>query len=124
MAIGRAITRSPDVFLFDEPLSNLDAALRRRCASSSAAAFRAQGDDDLRDARPDRSHDDGRAGLSSSTTAASSRSARRSPYNNPENRFVAGFLGSPRMNFVAAKVATVSGRTRLLRGARLRADGA
>ena len=38
VAIGRAITRAPEVFLFDEPLSNLDAALDRRCGSSSAGS--------------------------------------------------------------------------------------
>ena len=60
VAIGRAITRSPDVFLFDEPLSNLDAALRSQMrVELGAAACRAQGDDGLCDARPDRSHDDG-----------------------------------------------------------------
>ena len=43
VAIGRAITRAPDVFLFDEPLSNLDAALRSQMrVELGAAAFRAR----------------------------------------------------------------------------------
>ena len=60
VAIGRAITRSPDVFLFDEPLSQpRRGAALADAGRARAAACRAQGDDGLCDARPDRSHDDG-----------------------------------------------------------------
>ena len=61
VAIGRAITRAPDVFLFDEPLSNLDAALRSQMrVELSRLHCRAQGDHGLRHARPDRGDDHGR----------------------------------------------------------------
>ena len=60
VAIGRAIVREPKAFLFDEPLSNLDAALRvnMRLEITELASI-AQNDDDLRHPRPGRSHDDG-----------------------------------------------------------------
>ncbi len=62
VAIGRAIVREPKVFLFDEPLSNLDAKLRvqMRVELNRAARASWQGDDDLRDPRPGGSDDDGR----------------------------------------------------------------
>ena len=60
VAIGRAIVRNPSVFLFDEPLSNLDAALRVRMRYEFAQAARAAAHDDhLRDPRPGRSDDAG-----------------------------------------------------------------
>ena len=58
VAIGRAIVREPDVFLFDEPLSNLDAALARLHARGNRQAAQiAEGDDRLCDARSDRGDD-------------------------------------------------------------------
>ena len=61
VAMGRAIVRDPQVFLFDEPLSNLDAKLQgRHAGGDQAASPAAEDDDDLRHARPDRSDDDGR----------------------------------------------------------------
>ena len=58
VAIGRAIVRNPKLFLFDEPLSNLDAQLARRDARrDQAAASGDRHDDDLRDARSDRGDD-------------------------------------------------------------------
>jgi maltose/maltodextrin transport system substrate-binding protein len=61
VAIGRAIVRKPEVFLFDEPLSNLDAALRVSMRVEIApAAPRAGHDDDLRHPRPGRGDDAGR----------------------------------------------------------------
>ena len=79
VAIGRAITRAPDVFLFDEPLSNLDAALRSQMrVELSPPPLRAPGDDDLRHPRPDRSHDHGEPDRGHQCRRASSRSVRRS----------------------------------------------
>jgi hypothetical protein len=60
VAIGRAIVREPKVFLFDEPLSNLDAALRVRCAARSSACTAPGRHHDLRHPRPGRGHDHGR----------------------------------------------------------------
>jgi ABC-type sugar transport system ATPase subunit len=59
VAIGRAIVREPEVFLFDEPLSNLDANLRVQMRTRSRASTTAGRDDDLRHPRPDRGHDHG-----------------------------------------------------------------
>ena len=61
VAMGRAIVRQPQVFLMDEPLSNLDAKLRVQMRADIAhLQQRARHDDDLRDARPGRGDDDGR----------------------------------------------------------------
>jgi hypothetical protein len=61
VAMGRAIVRDPKVFLFDEPLSNLDAKLRVAMRSrDQGPAPAAEDHHGLRHARPDRSHDHGR----------------------------------------------------------------
>ena len=61
VAMGRAIVRKPQVFLFDEPLSNLDAKLRVAMRTEIKALHQRLEDDvDLRHARPDRGDDDGR----------------------------------------------------------------
>ena len=79
VAIGRAIVREPKVFLFDEPLSNLDAALRVQMRVEIAQAARsARDDDDLRHPRPGRGDDDGRQDRRARPRHRSSRSARRS----------------------------------------------
>ena len=79
VAMGRAIVRDPQVFLFDEPLSNLDAKLRVADAHRDQGTAPAARDHDrLRHARPDRGHDHGRHDRGACTTAWSSRSARRS----------------------------------------------
>ena len=60
VALGRAIVRKPAVFLFDEPLSNLDAKLRVQMRAEIKKLQQRLADDDrLRHARPDRGHDDG-----------------------------------------------------------------
>ena len=61
VAMGRAIVRNPQVFLMDEPLSNLDAKLRVQTRYADQLADAAAGRHDrLRDPRPDRGADDGR----------------------------------------------------------------
>ena len=62
VALGRALVREPEVFLMDEPLSNLDAKLRAQTAERDQAPPGAgRNDHDLRDARPGRGHDHGRS---------------------------------------------------------------
>ncbi|MGO8075685.1 ABC transporter ATP-binding protein [Rhizobium leguminosarum] len=111
VAIGRAITRSPDVFLFDEPLSNLDAALRTqmRVELSSLHA-------ELGATMVYVTHDQVEAMTMASRIVVLNRGVIEqvgSPlelYRNPDNLFVAGFLGAPRMNFLGVTVDEVSGR--------------
>ena len=116
VAIGRAITRAPDVFLFDEPLSNLDAALRSADAGrAQPPPFRAPGDHDLRHPRPDRSDDHGEPHRRHQSGGVIEQIG--SPldlYNRPGNLFVAGFLGSPRMNFFKARVADGTGESAIV----------
>ena len=111
VAIGRAIVREPKAFLFDEPLSNLDAALRvHDAARDPRAAPAAQDDDDLRHPRPGRGDDHGRQDRGAATPATSSRSARRwSSTSRPTNLFVAGFIGSPKMNLIEGAPAAKHG---------------
>ncbi|MGO7170982.1 ABC transporter ATP-binding protein [Rhizobium leguminosarum] len=111
VAIGRAITRSPDVFLFDEPLSNLDAALRTqmRVELSSLHA-------ELGATMVYVTHDQVEAMTMASRIVVLNQGIIEqvgSPlelYRNPDNLFVAGFLGAPRMNFLGVTVDEVSGR--------------
>ena len=107
VAIGRAIVREPKLFLFDEPLSNLDAELRvqMRVELSKLHA-------DLGATMIYVTHDQVEA-MTMADRIVVLRDGRieqaGSPlnlYNHPSNQFVAGFIGSPKMNFLAA---TVSG---------------
>ena len=106
VAIGRAITRNPKVFLFDEPLSNLDAALRVATRIELA---------NLHDSMPDATmvyvtHDQVEAmTLASQIVVLSEGKIEQigSPlelYENPENLFVAKFIGSPAMNIIPIKI--------------------
>ncbi len=110
VAIGRAITRSPDVFLFDEPLSNLDAALRTQMRVELGRLHA-----ELGTTMVYVTHDQVEA-----MTMANRIVVMRdgmieqtgSPldlYNRPANIFVAGFLGAPRMNFLAGKIEAAIG---------------
>lgn len=104
VAIGRAIVREPKIFLFDEPLSNLDAELRVSMRSEITGLHRRLGSTMIYV-----THDQVEA-----MTMADKIVVLRlgkieqvgSPldlYNKPDNRFVAGFIGSPQMNFVPVK---------------------
>lgn len=101
VAIGRAIVREPKLFLFDEPLSNLDAALRMNTRIEIANLHRA-----LDASMIYVTHDQTEA-MTLADKIVVLRDGRveqiGSPmelYNNPANQFVAGFLGSPSMNFL------------------------
>ena len=112
VAIGRAITRAPEVFLFDEPLSNLDAALRSQMRVELSRLH-----SELQATMIYVTHDQTEAMTMASRIVVINGGAIEqigSPldlYNRPGNLFVAGFLGSPRMNFFPAKVEGVNGRT-------------
>ncbi len=105
VAIGRAIVREPKLFLFDEPLSNLDAELR--------VSMRAEIRDlhaRLKATMVYVTHDQVEA-MTMADKIVVLRAGRveqtGSPlelYNAPQNQFVAGFIGSPRMNFLDATV--------------------
>ena len=105
VAIGRAIVRQPDVFLFDEPLSNLDASLRVQMRLEISRLHHA-----LKTTMIYVTHDQVEAmtlGERIAVFNAGRIEQIGSPmelYNNPGNLFVAGFLGSPKMNFLAAEV--------------------
>ncbi len=103
VAIGRAIVREPKLFLFDEPLSNLDAALRVNTRIEIANLHRT-----LDASMIYVTHDQTEAmTLADKIVILNDGRVEQigSPmelYNNPVNRFVAGFLGSPSMNFLPA----------------------
>ena len=105
VAIGRAITRAPDVFLFDEPLSNLDAALRSQMRVELSRLHA-----DLKATMIYVTHDQTEAMTMADRIVVINKGEIEqvgSPldlYNRPANAFVAGFLGSPRMNFFPASV--------------------
>jgi multiple sugar transport system ATP-binding protein len=103
VAIGRAIVRTPKLFLFDEPLSNLDAALRVATRIEIARLHR-----DLSATMIYVTHDQVEA-MTLADRIVVLRAGKveqvGSPmelYNNPANTFVAGFIGSPQMNFLDA----------------------
>jgi multiple sugar transport system ATP-binding protein len=105
VAIGRAIVRKPEVFLFDEPLSNLDSALRVRMRYEFAKLHQ-----DLKTTMVYVTHDQVEAmTLADRIVVLNAGKIEQvgSPlelYERPDNTFVAGFIGSPRMNFLPAKL--------------------
>jgi multiple sugar transport system ATP-binding protein len=106
VAIGRAIVREPKAFLFDEPLSNLDAALR-----VNMRIFIMQLHQDLGATMIYVTHDQVEAMTMADRIVVLNRGHIEqvgSPlelYNNPDSLFVAGFIGSPKMNFINGAVA-------------------
>ena len=112
-AIGRAIVRQPQLFLFDEPLSNLDADLRVRMRYEFAALHKQLGTTTLYV-----THDQVEA-MTLADQVIVMRDGQveqvgppRALYERPANLFVARFLGTPRMNVLSA-VATEDGTARL-----------
>ncbi|HTS23622.1 MAG TPA: sn-glycerol-3-phosphate ABC transporter ATP-binding protein UgpC [Casimicrobiaceae bacterium] len=108
VAIGRAIVREPAIFLFDEPLSNLDAELRVQMRTELTALHRR-----LKTTMIYVTHDQVEA-MTMADKIVVLRGGRVEQvgaplelYNAPRNRFVAGFIGSPRMNFLPAKLTSV-----------------
>ncbi len=105
VAIGRAIVRQPKVFLFDEPLSNLDASLRVQMRIELARLHR-----ELKATMIYVTHDQVEAMTMADRIVVLKAGVIEQVgtpldlYNNPANTFVAGFIGSPRMNLIPVKV--------------------
>lgn len=110
VAIGRAIIRKPAVFLFDEPLSNLDAALRMDMRMEIAKLHQEIGATMIYV-----THDQVEAMTLADKIVVLQNGivqqigAPIDIYKKPANKFVAGFIGSPRMNFLDVTVKQVSG---------------
>ena len=112
--MGRAIVRDPQVFLMDEPLSNLDAKLRVQTRTEIARLQSdARRDHGLRHPRPGRGDDDGRPHRRASNAGVLQQvGTPLELYDRPANLFVAGFIGSPQMNLLKAR-ADESGQARI-----------
>jgi multiple sugar transport system ATP-binding protein len=106
VAVGRAIVRNPSVLLMDEPLSNLDASLRVRMRTEIRRLQR-----ELAMTVIFVTHDQEEAMVLSDRIAVMKDGVVQqfappmTVYNDPANRFVAGFIGSPQMNFLPADLA-------------------
>ena len=105
VAVGRAIVREPKVFLFDEPLSNLDAKLRVQTRAQISKLHQ-----NLQTTFIYVTHDQTEAMTMATRIAVMNKGLLQqldTPqmlYDNPANLFVAGFIGSPAMNFFSAKL--------------------
>jgi multiple sugar transport system ATP-binding protein len=113
VAIARAIVKHPALFLFDEPLSNLDAGLRARTRIELAQLHQ-----QLKATMVFVTHDQVEAmTLANRIVVMNERRIEQvgTPmeiYRRPATRFVAGFVGTPRMNFVTVRVGEAQGRAR------------
>jgi multiple sugar transport system ATP-binding protein len=105
VALGRAIVREPSVFLMDEPLSNLDAKLRVQTRAEIARLHQRLGTTTVYV-----THDQVEAMTMGQRIAVMSEAKLQQVgtpqelYDRPQNRFVAGFIGSPAMNFIDVEV--------------------
>jgi len=112
VAIGRAIVRDPKVFLFDEPLSNLDAALRTKMRVELATLHRRLGATMIYV-----THDQVEAMTLADKIVVMNKGRVEQVghpldlYNQPASLFVAGFIGSPQMNFITGALAAGYGAT-------------
>ncbi|MGB3788183.1 MAG: sn-glycerol-3-phosphate ABC transporter ATP-binding protein UgpC [Phormidesmis sp.] len=110
VALGRAIVRSPAVFLMDEPLSNLDAKLRVQARAELSQLHKKVGTTFVYV-----THDQAEAMTMGSRIAVMNGGilqqidTPQNVYDHPNNIFVAGFLGSPSMNFFEAKLVQQQG---------------
>lgn len=117
VAVGRAIVRKPKVFLFDEPLSNLDAKMRVRMRVELARLHAR-----LKTTIIYVTHDQLEAMTLATHVAIMKEGAIQQVappldlYHAPANKFVAGFIGSPPMNFMKVQVQDKNGSVRLIVG--------
>lgn len=121
VAVGRAIVRQPEVFLFDEPLSNLDAKLRVNMRAELIKLH-----ERLDATMIYVTHDQVEAMTMGDRIVVMRNGFIQQVgppmevYNQPQNQFVAGFIGSPPMNFINARIVQNNGATQLdLLGTRL-----
>ncbi len=111
VALGRAMVRNPKVFLLDEPLSNLDAKLRTEMRSQITMLQQK-----LQTTFVYVTHDQTEAMTMADRIVVMDKGVvqqfdtPQKLYNEPANMFVAGFIGSPQMNFIEAKITGDSGR--------------
>ncbi|MEK6587941.1 MAG: ABC transporter ATP-binding protein [Chloroflexota bacterium] len=111
VAVGRAIVREPKVFLFDEPLSNLDAKLRVQTRAEISKLHQ-----NLATTFIYVTHDQVEAMTMATRIAVMNGGvlqqvdSPQSLYDHPANVFVAGFIGSPAMNFFKAKLVASNGK--------------
>ena len=111
VAMGRALVRDPKLFLFDEPLSNLDAKLRVDMRTEIKKLHNNIGKTTVYV-----THDQVEAMTLASRIAVMHKGEVQqfdepdTVYNRPSNMFVAGFMGSPSMNFIAAEIGEAEGR--------------
>jgi multiple sugar transport system ATP-binding protein len=111
VAVGRAIVREPKVFLFDEPLSNLDAKLRVQTRAEISKLH-----NDLQTTFIYVTHDQVEAMTMATRIAVINYGilqqvdTPQTLYDNPDNLFVAGFIGSPAMNFFSAHIRKGDGK--------------
>ncbi|KAB0679315.1 ABC transporter ATP-binding protein [Aureimonas leprariae] len=123
VAIGRAIVREPKIFLFDEPLSNLDAELRVQMRVEIARLHQTLGNTMIYV-----THDQVEAMTMASKIVVLKEGRVMQAgrpldlYNAPANQFVAGFIGSPKMNFLKARLAANDPSRRTIDVAGLRLD--
>ncbi len=112
VAIGRALVRAPEVFLFDEPLSNLDALLRVQMRLELAKLHQ-----NLKTTMVYVTHDQVEAMTLADKIVVldkgriSQAGAPLELYNSPANKFVASFIGSPAMNFIPGTVKSADGNS-------------
>ncbi len=105
VALGRAIVRNPKVFLLDEPLSNLDAKLRAQMRTEISKLYQKLGTTFIYV-----THDQTEAMTMGTRIVVMNRGfvqqvdTPQHLYDMPCNKFVAGFIGSPQMNFIKAKI--------------------
>src|ERR1700757_1736466 len=105
VAMGRAIVRNPKVFLFDEPLSNLDAKLRVQMRTEIKRVHQK-----VKTTTVYVTHDQVEAMTLADRVVVMNNGhieqigAPNDLYHNPKTRFVAGFIGSPAMNFIPARL--------------------
>ena len=115
VAVGRAIVRNPKVFLFDEPLSNLDAKLRVQMRAEISNLHNR-----LQATMIYVTHDQVEALTMADKIVVMKLGVIQQIggpmelYNEPDNKFVAGFIGSPPMNFIVVDVVKDNGKTYLV----------